>query len=42
MLGVVFDSDSENEYRKMVHHIANTSEPGPHLLSTQEAGLSDY
>ena len=40
--GVAFDSDSKNEYRKMVHHVVNASEPGPHLLSTQEVGLSDY
>ena len=40
--GVTFDSDSKNEYHKMVHHIANASELGPCLLSTQEAGLSDY
>ena len=40
--GVTFDSDSENEYHKMVHHVANTSELRPCLLSTQEVGLSDY
>ena len=40
--GVAFDSDSENKYHKMVHHVVNASEPGPCLLSTQEAGLSDY
>ena len=40
--GVAFDSDSKKEYRKMVHHVANASEPGPHLLSTQEVGLSNY
>ena len=40
--GVAFDSDSENEYCKMVHHVANASEPGPCLLSTQEVGLNDY
>ena len=40
--GVAFDSDFENEYRKMVHHVANALKPGLHLLSTQEVGLSDY
>ena len=40
--GVTFDSDFQNEYCKMVHHVANASEPGPCLLSTQEAGLSNY
>ena len=40
--GVAFDSDSKNEYHKMVHHVANMAEPGPCLLSTQEVGLSDY
>ena len=40
--GVAIDSDSPNEYRKIVHHVANASEPEPCLLSTQEAGLSDY
>ena len=39
---VAFDSDSQNKYRKMVHHIANALEPEPRLLSTQEAGLSNY
>ena len=36
------DSDSQNEYHKIVHHVANPSEPEPCLLSTQEVGLSDY
>ena len=35
-------TDSQNEYHKIVHHIANASEPELRLLSTQEAGLSDY
>ena len=39
---VAFDSDSQNKYRKMVHHVVNALELGPCLLSTQEAGLSDY
>ena len=40
--GVATYSDSQNEYRKVVHHVANASEPEPRLLSTQEVGLSDY
>ena len=40
--GVAIDSDSQNEYRKIVHHVVNASEPEPCLLSTQEVGLSDY
>ena len=40
--GVAIDGDSENEYHKKVHHVANASELEPCLLSTQEAGLSDY
>ena len=39
---VAFYSDSQNEYRKMVHHVVNASEPEPHLLSTQKVRLSDY
>ena len=39
---VAFDSDSQNEYHKMVHHVTNASEPEPCLLSTQVMGLSNY
>ena len=39
---VMFDSDSQNKYCKMVHHNVNALELGPCLLSTQESGLSDY
>ena len=38
--GVVFDGDSQNEYHKIVRHIANIS--GLHLLCIQGEGLSDY
>ena len=40
--GVAFDSDSQNEYHKIVHHVANALEPESCFLSTQEVGLNDY
>ena len=39
---VALDSDSQNEYRKIVHHIANASELKLHFLSTQEVELNNY
>ena len=39
---VTLDSDSQNEYRKIVHYVANVSGPKSHFLSTQEVGLNDY
>ena len=40
--GVTTYSGSQNEYHNVVHHVMNALELGLHLLSTQEAGLSDY
>ena len=40
--GVTIDSNSQNKYRKIVYHVVNASELEPRLMSTQEAGLSNY